>query len=95
MQYMIHDIHIYIYERLHILLTHFLFGNSFPTQFLRKSCETAAIYKNTLKVIKHIQTNQSKILRMSPEDQKVWRKYGAHRVVPAMTQKGMKCILLD
>ena len=66
-----------------------------PTKILRKSYETAAIYKNTLKVIKHIQTNQSKILRMSPEDQKVWRKYGAHRVVLAMTQNGMKCILMD
>ena len=66
-----------------------------PTKTLRKSYETAAIYKNTLKVIKHIQTNQSKILRMSPEDQKVWRKYGAHRVVLAMTQNGMKCILMD
>ena len=66
-----------------------------PTEILRKSYETAAIYKNTLKVIKIIQTNQSNILRMSPKDQKVWRKYGAHRVVLAMTQNGMKCILMD
>ena len=82
----------------HILNTSFVrkfISYAIPTKILRQSYETAAINKNTLIVIKHIQTNQSKILRMSPEDQKVWRKYGAHRVVPAMTQKGMKCILLD
>ena len=76
----------------HIINTIFVrkfISYAIPTKILRKSYETAAIYKNTLKVLKHIQTNQSKILRVSPEDQKVWRKYGAHRVVLAMTRNEM------
>ena len=82
----------------HIINTIFVrkfISYAIPMKTLRKSYETAAIYKNALKVVKIIETNQSSVLRMSPKDQKVWRKYGAHRVVLAMTQNGMKCILMD